>query len=71
MKPMFHVTRADSPHIVLFSADSLEAIAESLAAQPDPTALSVYAGGDFTRDLNASERRRLDELTGQARAAAP
>ncbi len=63
MRPIYCVTRRDTPHVVLFSASDLAAVAESLRAQPNPEALTVYVPVDgFARDLTEDERRRLAEL---------
>jgi hypothetical protein len=63
MRPTYCVTRRDTPHVVLFSAGDLATIAESLGAQPNPEALTVYVPVDgFARDLTEDERRRLVEL---------
>ncbi|HWK28090.1 MAG TPA: hypothetical protein VNS09_16110 [Solirubrobacter sp.] len=66
MKVVYRVTHSKKRWVVLFSAESLEAVAEAILAQPDPEAMDVYASSDFTRELSVGERERLDELLASA-----
>ena len=64
MATVYIITRRDRPHVTLFQAPSLDEIAATLAAQPNPGELTVYANaGNFSRDLTPDEARRLVSLT--------
>lgn len=67
MRAIYTVADRRQPWIVLFSAQSLEALADCLAAQPDPSRLEVGANdGAFTRPLNDRERHELAQLVSAA-----
>lgn len=60
---MYVISEEDQPWNVLFTARTLEGIAECLVAQPDRSKLRVcFNDAGFTRDLDAGDRRRLAEL---------
>jgi hypothetical protein len=65
MLPVYMISGRDRRHIVLFTAPTLEAAAEAIAAQRDPDALVVFASdGGVSRELTTDEHERLAQLMG-------
>ena len=65
---MYVISDPAQPHLVLAIAETLEAIADELAAMPKSD-LKVYVSQDgHSHDLNAAEQAELDE---QVRARRP
>lgn len=63
MRTMYVIAERDRPWVMLFTAETLEAAAECVAAQPDRSALVVSVNVDgFTRPLDEDDRRRLARL---------
>ena len=57
---MYVIAERDRPRVMLFTAQTLEAATECIAAQPDRPGLVVPVNVDgFTRPLDEDDRRRL------------
>ncbi len=60
---MYVIAARDRPWVMLFTAETLEAAAECVAAQPDRYGLAVSVNVDgFSRPLDEDDRRRLARL---------
>jgi hypothetical protein len=72
MSTLCRIAPRDRPYIELFEARTLEDAADSIQAQPDPSALLVYASvnGHQPRPQR-SECARLAELLGLKPDSAP
>lgn len=65
MPRTYNVTRRETPWLVVFTANTLEEAAESVAAQADSDEFEVYINDNgFSRDLNDAEQQQLAGLIG-------
>jgi len=63
---MFTLSNPSEPHITIFIGTTLEDVAATLAAQPDPAALEVRVHRDgASRPLNAGEAATLEAVTSR------
>jgi hypothetical protein len=66
---MYAISDPAQPHLVLAIAETLETIADELAAMPSDVVVYVSQDG-HSHDLNATEQAELDEQV-RARRLAP